>query len=93
MIDGQNFFDQSIRNNLITFDNIRKIGQGDDYKTDCLLGYSYFKTKQQALDADPKAIQQINVTENLKQQATIYFIIEEAKETVSDFSQGTVRIF
>ena len=93
MIDGQNFFDQSMRNNLITFDNIRKIGQGDDYTTDCLLGYSYFKTKQQALDADPKAIQQINVTENLKQQATIYFIIEEAKETISDFSQGTVRIF
>ena len=50
-------------------------------------------TKQQALDADPKAIQQINFTGNLQQQATIFFIIEEAKETVLDFSQGTVKVF
>ena len=34
MIDGLNFFDQPIRNNLIAYDNIRKIatGQGDDYR-------------------------------------------------------------
>ena len=61
MIDGQNFFDQPIRNNLITYDNIRKIetGQGDDYTTGCLLDYNYFKNnyKMIALDADPKAIQ------------------------------------
>ena len=44
--------------------------------------------KQQALDADPKAIQQINFTGNLDQQATIFFITEEVKETVLDFSQG-----
>ena len=38
--DGRNFFDQPVRNNLITYDNIRKIatGQGDDYTTGCLLG-------------------------------------------------------
>ena len=44
MIDGQNFLDQPIRNNLIMYDNIRKIatGQGDDYKTGCLLDYYYF---------------------------------------------------
>ena len=36
-------------------------------------------SKQQELDSDPKAIQQINFTENLEQQATIFFIIEEAK--------------
>ena len=69
MIDGQNVFDQPIRNNLITYDNIRKIttDQGDDYATDYLLEYTYFKnyykmiaialSKQQALDADPKAMQ------------------------------------
>ena len=50
-------------------------------------------SKQQALDADPKAIQQINFTGNLEQQATIFFFIEEAKETVLDFSQGTVKVF
>ena len=49
-------------------------------------------SKQQALDADPKAIQQINFTGNLDQDecATMFFIIEEAKETILDFSQGTV---
>ena len=42
MIDGQNLFDQPIRNNLITYDSIRKIGtgQGDDYTTNCLLDYN-----------------------------------------------------
>ena len=42
-------------------------------------------SKQQALDADPKAIQQINSTDNIEQQATIYFIIKETKETVLVF--------
>ena len=52
MIDRKNFFNQPIRNNKITYDNIRKIatffskiatGQGDDYTTGCLLDYPYFK--------------------------------------------------
>ena len=45
MTDRQNVFDQPIKNYLITYDNIRKIarGQGDDYTTDCLLYYIYFK--------------------------------------------------
>ena len=71
MIDGKNFFDQPVKNDKVTYENIRKIstGQGDDYTTVCLLGYTYFKKyynmiaidliKQQALDADPKAIKQI----------------------------------
>ena len=44
MIGGQNIFYQSVRNNLITYDSIRKIttGQGDDYTTGCLLDYGYF---------------------------------------------------
>ena len=52
-----------------------------------------YSSKRQALDADPKAIQQINFTGNLDQvgNTTMFFIIEEAKETVSDLSQGTVR--
>ena len=74
MIDSKNFFDQPVKNDKVTFENIRKIttGQGDDYTTCCLLDYSYFKdhykmiavdlSKEQALDADPKAIQQIKQT-------------------------------
>ena len=50
-------------------------------------------SKQQASDADPKAIQQTNFAGNPAQEATIFFIIEEAEETVLDFSQGTVRVF
>ena len=106
MINGENFFDQPIKNNKITYDNIRKIarGQGDDYATGCLLDYPYFKdnykkiardlSKQQALDADPRAIQQINFTANLDRPGNtrVYFILEEAKETILDFSQGTVKV-
>ena len=77
MINGENFFDQPIKNDKVTYENFRKIatGQGDDYTTGCLLDYSYFMdtykmiavdlSKQQALDADPRVIQQINFTANL----------------------------
>ena len=51
-------------------------------------------SKQQALDADPKAIQQINFTENLDRAGNtrFYFMLEETKETVFEFSQGTVKV-
>ena len=51
-------------------------------------------SKQQARDADPRAIQQITFTANLDrdENTTIFFIIEEAKETVLDFSQGTIKV-
>ena len=105
MIHGTNFFDQPVNNMIKTYENIRKItiGQGDDYTTVCLLDYTYFKkykmiaidlSKQQVLDADPKAIQQINFTENLDRDGNtrFYFILEETKETVFEFSQGTVNV-
>ena len=47
--------------------------------------------KQQALDSDPKAIQQTHFTGNLENK--LLFIIDQAKETVLDFSQGTVKVF
>ena len=101
-----NFFDQPINSNIKTYENIRKIttGKGDDYTTGCLLDYSYFQdyykmiaidlNKQQAVDADPRTIQQINFTENLNRNGdmTMFFIVEEAKETVLNFSQGTVKV-
>ena len=51
-------------------------------------------SKQQALDADPRAIQQLNFTANLDRARNkkVYFILEEAKETILDFSQGTVKV-
>ena len=50
--------------------------------------------KQQALHADPRAIQQNNFTANLERagNTTMFFITQEAKETVLDFSQGTVKV-
>ena len=52
-------------------------------------------SKEQVLDADPKAIQQINFTANLDraENTRFYLILEEAKETVFKFSQGTVKVF
>ena len=89
MINGENFFDQPIKNNKVTYENIRKIatGQGDDYATGCLIDYPYFAdtykmiavdlSKQQALDADPRAIQQINFIANLDRAGNtrVYFIL------------------
>ena len=69
LIYGKNVFDEPINSMAKTYENIRKIaiGQGDDYETGCLLDYPYFKdhykmiaidlSKQQVLDADPRAIQ------------------------------------
>ena len=99
MIDGRNVFDQPINSMSKTYENIRKIatGKGDDYTTDCLLDYPYFKenykmiaidlSRQNELDADPRAIQQINFTANLDRagNTTMFFIVEEAKETIFEF--------
>ena len=71
LIDGRNFYDQPINDLIKQYDEVRKVstGQGDDYATGCLLNYAHFKenyrlivvdlSKQKALDADPRAIQQI----------------------------------
>ena len=106
MTDGKNVFDQPVKNDNVTYEKIRKIAtsQGDDCTTSCLLEYSCFKkyyqmiavdlNKQEVLDADPKAIQQINFTANLDRvnNTRFYLILEEAKETVFEFSQGTVKV-
>ena len=105
LINGENFFGQPIKNNKVTYENIRKIAtvQRDDYTTGCFLDYPYFKdsykmiavdlSKQQALNADPRAIQQINFTGNLDRadNTRIHFILEEAKETILNFAQATVK--
>ena len=106
MVDGKQFFNQPINSELKIYENITKIatGKGDDYTTGCLLYYSYFKenykmiaidlSKQQALNADARAIQQTDFAANLGRAGniTMFFIIRDAKETVLDFSQGTVKV-
>ena len=104
-IDGKNFYDQPINDSMKQYDEIRKIstGQGDDCKTGCLLNVAYFEkknkliaadlSKQKALDADPKAIQQIIFTgEAPNNTIRIYYILEQSKETILEFSKGTTKV-
>ena len=103
-IDGRNFYDQSINDLIKQYDEIRKIstGHGDDYTTGCLLDLAYFDknyrliaadlSKREALDADPKAIQQIIFTGEASVNVLIYYILEKSKETVLEFSKGTTKV-
>ena len=108
MIDGRNFYDQPINDLIKQYDEVRKVstGYGDDYTTGCLLDYAYFKdnyrliavdlSKQKALDADPRAIQQIvfqgvvGGANNTK--IRLYTILEKSKETILEFAKGTAKV-
>ena len=107
-IDGRNFYDQPINDSIKQYDEIRKIstGQGDDYTTGCLLDFAYFEknyrliavdlSKQKALDADSRAIQQIvfqgvvGGANNTK--IRLYTILEKSKETILEFAKGTAKV-
>ena len=108
-IDGRNFYDQAINDSIKQYNEVRKIstGQDDDYTTGCLLDFAYFEknyrliaadlSKQKALDADPKAIQQIIFTGKIKTAEAntgtiIYYILEKTKETKLEFSKKTTKV-
>ena len=104
-IDIRNFYDQSINDLIKQYEEVRKIstGQSNDYSTVCLLDYVYFKddfrlitadlSKQKALDADPKAIQQIIFTGQVDDEAlTVFYILEQSKETKLEFSKETTKV-
>ena len=108
-IDGRNFYDQAINDSIKQYDEIRKIstGQGDDYTTGCLLDFAYFEknyrliavdlSKQKALDADSRAIQQIIFTGTIKAtvantRVIIFYILEKSKETILEFCKGTTKV-
>ena len=107
-IDGRNFYDQPINDSIKQYDEVRKIstGQGDDYTTGCLLDFAYFEknyrliaadlSKQKALDADSRTIQQIIFTGKIKStvantRVVIFYILEKSKETILEFSKGTTK--
>ena len=95
LIDGRNFYDQPINDLVKQYDEIRKTatGQGDDYTTGCLLDYQYFKdhynliavdlSKQKELDADSRAIQQIEFYGMLKNNSDVCTILENIKRNNS----------
>ena len=108
-IDGRNFYDQPINDSIKQYDEVRKIstGKGDDYTTGCLLDFAYFEknykiiaadlSKQKALDADSRAIQQIIFTGEIKStvantRVIIFYVLEKSKETILEFSKGTTKV-
>ena len=103
-IDGRNFYDQHINELIKQYDKVTKVStrQDDDYTTGCSLDFDYFEknyrliaadfSKQKALDADSRAIQQIIFTGTLKAAAIIYCNPEQSKETVLKFSKRTTKV-
>ena len=104
LIDGRNFYDQPINDQIQKYDEIRKIatGKGDYCTTGCLLDYQYFKdhhqliavdlSKQKELDADPRAIHQIEFYGKLGTDSQVCTILEKSKETVLEFYKGTAKV-
>ena len=88
IIDGRNFYDNPIESDIEKYRELKKvmIGKGEDYTTGSLLDYNYFKehyklvavdlTKQKELDANPRAIQQIEFKYMLEKDSTIYWVLE-----------------
>ena len=86
------------------YDEIRKIstGQGDDYTTGCLLDFAYFEnnyrlivadlSKQKPWDADSRSVQQIIFTGETDNTVRVYYILEQPKETILEFSKGTTKV-
>ena len=105
IIDRRNFYDNPIKNDIEKYRELKKvmIGKGEDYTTGSLLDYDYFikhyklvavdLSKQKQLDADPRAIQQIEFKYTLEVNSTIYWTIEKSKETILEFYKGTVKVY
>ena len=104
IIGGRNFYDNPIESDVEKYRELKKvmIGKGEDYTTGSLLDYYYFKnnyklvavdlSKQKELDADPRAIQQIEFKHMLGTNSTIYCVLEKSKETILEFYKGTVKV-
>ena len=106
LIDGRNFYDQPINDLIKQYDEVRKVstGQGDDYTTGCLLNYAYFKhsyrliaadlSKQKALDADPRATQQIvfQVVGGNDGSKKHYMLFLNNQKNVLEFYKGTGKV-
>ena len=105
IIDGRNFYDNPIESDIGKYRELKKvlIGKGEDYTTGSLLDYDYFLkhyklvavdlSKQKELDADPRAIQQIEFKYILPTNSTIYWVLEKSKETILEFYKGTVQVY
>ena len=105
IIDGRNFYDNPIESDVEKYRELKKvmIGKGEDYTTGSLFDFNYFDkhyklvavdlSKQKELDADPRAIQQIEFKYMLGTNSTIYWVLEKSKETILEFYKGTVKVY
>ena len=105
IIDGRNFYDNPIESDIEKYRELEKvmIGKGEDNTTEFLFDFNYFDkhyklvavdlSKQQELDADPKAIQQIEFKYMSGTNSTIYWVLEKSKETILEFDKGTVKVY
>ena len=105
IIDGRNFYDNPIESDIEKYRELKKvmIGKGEDYTTGSLLDFNYFDkhyklvafdlSKQKELDADPRAIQQIEFKYMFGTNSTIYWVLEKSKETILEFYKGTVKVY
>ena len=104
IIDIRNFYDNPIESDIEKYRELKKvmIGKGEDYTTGSLLDFNYFDkhklvavdlSKQKELDADPRAIQQIEFKYMLGTNSTIYWVLEKSKETILEFYKGTVKVY
>ena len=104
IIDGRNFYDNPVESDIEKYRELKKvmIGKGEDYTTGSLLDFNYFDkhklvtadlSKQKELDADPRAIQQIEFKYMLGTNPTIYWVLEKSKETILEFYKGTVKVY
>ena len=105
IIDGRNVYDNPIESDIEKYRELKKvmIGKGEDYTTGSLLDFNYFKkhyklvavdlSKQKELDADLRAIQQIEFKYMLGTNSTVYWILEKSKETILEFDKGTVKVY
>ena len=101
LIDGKNFFDLPIKNEEEAYEKIIEISTNNDYTTDNLLVFDYFKkdyrliaidlSKQTKLK-DPQQINFIGKFENQNHGATMFFNIKKSEETTFSFSQNSVTI-
>ena len=104
LIDGRNFYDQPISDQIRKDDEVRKTTtrKDGDYTTGSLLHYAYYKnhyqviavdlSKQKELDADPRRMQQIEFYGMLKTNSQVCTVLEKSKETIFEFYEGTVKV-
>ena len=105
IIDGRNFYDNPIESDIEKYRELKKvmIGKGEDYTTGSLLDFNYFDkhyklvavdlSKQKELEADPRAIQQIEFKYMLGTNSTIFWVLEKSKETILEFYKGIVKVY